>query len=119
MNVKCEIIVRPYDAKSNALPDQLLLSNGRLTNDDEDFNSVIFDLNKFKCNIFKELNNGRADRNKLESQCICSVIFIRESSTNELFHPIWLLLINIVALDFLRSKYIGKFFSIKFKIKLK
>lgn len=113
MNCKCEIIVRPYDLECNALPDQLMLNNGIVNSND----SVIFDLHKFKTNIFKELNssNGKSppDRkklmNKMENQCIETVIFIRESSTNDcLYNPVWLLLINVVALDFLRSKFIGK-----------
>ena len=110
LNGKCEIIVRPYDTKHNALPDKLLLNNGRALSEPSNTPSVIFDLCKFKSNIFKELNNGQADRTRLENQCICTVVFIRESTTNDsgLYNPVWLLLINIVALDFLRSKYIGK-----------
>lgn len=116
VNSKCELIVRPYDPKCNSLPDKLLLSDGVVGggSGSGDFSSpsVIFDLHKFKCNIFKELNS-KTDRTKvkerMENQCINTVIFIRESSTSDcLLNPVWLLLINIVALDFLRSKFIGK-----------
>lgn len=112
INNNCDLIVRPYDKKYNALPNSLLLSDGRVLSNDYSQTSVIFDLHKFKTNIFKELTNGQtADRKRLENQCICTIIFVRESTTNksELFSPVWCLMINIVALDFLRSKYIGKY----------
>lgn len=117
MNGKCELIVRPYDPKCNSLPDKLLLNDGVVSGGDYSAPSVIFDLHKFKCNIFNELNS-KADREKvkerMENQCINTVIFVRESSTSDcLLNPVWLLLINIVALDFLRSKFIGKWCAIQ------
>lgn len=64
----------------------------------------LFDMKKFQTNVYKEMRNSYPDRRKLEMQCISCVAFVREQ-TNILEHPIWVMLINIVALDLLKSKF--------------
>jgi hypothetical protein len=73
---------------------------------------VLFDLKRFKANVahllLKSNAFGPAERTRLERQCACSLIFVREShSQNQIKAPLWLLFINIVALDHLRSAFFG------------
>lgn len=67
------------------------------------YTSQLFDMNKFQANINRELRQAYPDRRRLEMQCLCSITFVRNE--NELLEcPIWVLIINIVAMDMLRSK---------------
>ncbi|XP_054157595.1 uncharacterized protein LOC128955941 [Oppia nitens] len=89
--------------KNNCLADDLVKNNGILMID----KSVkLFDMNKFVDNIQNELKNSYPDRRLLESQCISCVAFVRDCR-NILELPIWIMIINIVALDLLKSKLIA------------
>ena len=63
-------------------------------------------MKKFQQNVTRELKRGYPDRRRLECQCISAVAFVRSSSSSEdlLDSPCWIMLINVVAMDMLKSK---------------
>ena len=61
-------------------------------------------MKKFQQNMNRELKRQYPDRRKLEAQCISAVAFGGEAGTDLLDCPIWVLSINIVAMEMLRSK---------------
>lgn len=63
----------------------------------------LFDMKKFQSNVNRELRRAYPDRRRLECQCLSSIAFVKSES--ELLEcPIWVLIINIVAMDMLKSK---------------
>ncbi|KAF7494497.1 hypothetical protein SSS_06550 [Sarcoptes scabiei] len=63
----------------------------------------LFDMKRFQQNMNRELRRAYPDRRKLENQCICCVGFVKDS--NDLLDlPVWIMIINIVAMDMLKSK---------------
>lgn len=80
----------------------------------------IFDMKKFQANVNRELKLTYPNRRKLENQCICAIVFVKDTS-NLLEASSWILLINIVALDLLKSRlpatmYGGNFSSPEIKM---
>merc|ERR1712223_888110 len=63
----------------------------------------LFDMKKFQQNVNRELKRQYPDRRKLESQCISPISF-GTSSSEILDCPIWIMLINVVALEMLKAK---------------
>jgi len=63
----------------------------------------LFDMKKFQQNVNRELKRQYPDRRKLESQCI-SLVSFGTSSSDILDCPIWVLLVNVVAMEMLRTK---------------
>jgi hypothetical protein len=63
----------------------------------------LFDMKKFQQNVNRELRRAYPDRRRLECQCLSAVAFVK-SETDLLDCPIWVLIINIVAMDMLKSK---------------
>lgn len=63
----------------------------------------LFDMKKFQQNVARELKRAYPDRRKLECQCISSVAFVKNES-DILEQPCWVMLINVVAMDMLKSK---------------
>jgi len=63
----------------------------------------LFDMKKFQQNINRELKRQRPERNKLESQCISTLAFVR-SEMDILDCPIWIMVINIVAMEMLGDR---------------
>ncbi|GIX70494.1 dwarfin sma-2 [Caerostris extrusa] len=63
----------------------------------------MFDMKKFQQHISRELRRAYPDRRKLETQCVCVVGFVKDNS-EVLDMPCWIMIINIVALDMLKSK---------------
>ena len=69
-------------------------------------------MKKFQQNMNRELKRPFPDRHKLESQCISAISFgasknsmnSDNSNGNVLNVPIWLMAINIVAMEMLRTK---------------
>jgi hypothetical protein len=49
------------------------------------------------------MKRGYPDRRRLETQCISAVAFVR-NETELLDSPCWIMLINVVAMDMLKSK---------------
>lgn len=63
----------------------------------------LFDMKKFQQNVNRELKRQYPDRRKLESQCISPISF-GTSSSEILDCPIWVIIINVVAMEMLRTK---------------
>lgn len=63
----------------------------------------LFDMKKFQSNVNKELRRAYPDRRRLECQCLSAIAFVKVEP-DILECPIWILIINIVALDMLKSK---------------
>ncbi|XP_018327886.1 uncharacterized protein LOC108738798 [Agrilus planipennis] len=63
----------------------------------------LFDMKKFHSNVNQELRSAYPDRKKLEFQCLNAVTFVKDSA-DVLDCPVWILVINIVALEMLKSK---------------
>ncbi|XP_023015282.2 expansion [Leptinotarsa decemlineata] len=63
----------------------------------------LFDMKKFQSNVNRELRRAYPDRRRLECQCLSAIAFVKVEP--ELLEcPIWVMIINIVALDMLKSK---------------
>ena len=54
-------------------------------------------------NVSREMKRSRPDRRRLECQCVSSVAFVK-NEPELLDSPIWIMLINVVALEMLRAK---------------
>jgi hypothetical protein len=80
--------------------DALKLSNSALEMDKA---VKIFDMKKFQQNVSKELKRAYPDRRKLEYQCLSALVFVK-NETDILDCPCWVMIINIVAMDMLKSK---------------
>jgi len=96
--------------------DILKLPNGIL-NPDQPYK--VFDMKKFQQNMSRELKRSSPDRLKLENQCISAIAFgnsdpeedegdndnsTKTESDDPLRSPLWILVVNIVAMEMLRSK---------------
>ena len=64
---------------------------------------LLFDMKKFETNMSRELRSAYINRKKLENQCVSCIAFVRDSP-NILELPVYIMMINIVALDLLKSK---------------
>lgn len=63
----------------------------------------LFEMKKYQTNLNRELQRQYPDRRKLEAQCI-SLVSFGTSQSDILDCPIWILVINVVAMEMLRSK---------------
>jgi len=63
----------------------------------------LFDMRKFQQNVNRELKRAYPDRRKLEAQCISAVSFVKNEQ-DILHSPVWIMLINVVALEMLNAK---------------
>lgn len=108
------ILVRRY-SKSNIyvkgtgnLPtDETAIGNEILKSSNQtlEFEKVmkIFDMKKFQSNVNRELSRAYPDRRRLETQCMSVLSFVK-AENDVLDCPIWILIINVVAMDMLKSK---------------
>jgi len=62
----------------------------------------LFDMKKFQQNVNRELKRQYPERLKLETQCI-SIAMVK-SEPEVLDCPVWIMLINVVALEMLKAK---------------
>lgn len=60
-------------------------------------------MKKFESNVNRELGRAYPDRRRLETQCLSAIAFAKNES-DVLECPIWVLIINVVAIDMLKSK---------------
>ncbi|CAG0925338.1 unnamed protein product, partial [Notodromas monacha] len=65
---------------------------------------TLFDVRKFRQNVERELKRAYPDRRKLENQCVSAISFVHGAAGNLLACPVWVLLINMVAMDMLKAK---------------
>ncbi|XP_041975514.1 uncharacterized protein LOC121730509 isoform X2 [Aricia agestis] len=63
----------------------------------------LFDMKKFQSNVNRELRRSYPDRRRLETQCLSAVAFVR-AEPELLDCPVWVLVVNVVAMDMLKSK---------------
>lgn len=63
----------------------------------------LFDMKKFQSNVNRELRRAYPDRRRLETQCLSAVAFVK-SENDILDCPMWVLIVNVVAMDMLKSK---------------
>ncbi|XP_039301260.1 uncharacterized protein LOC111043775 [Nilaparvata lugens] len=63
----------------------------------------VFDMKKFEANLARELRRAYPDRRRLEWQCLSAITFVK-SESELLDCPIWVLIVNVVAMDKLKSK---------------
>lgn len=87
-------------SSSTSVSNEIIRNNGLL-----EYNKAVklFDMKKFQSNMNRELRRAYPDRRKLENQCVCCVAFVKDSS-DLLDLPVWIMIINIVAMDMLKSK---------------
>jgi hypothetical protein len=105
------VSVKNTTEESAVSNDILKLPNGVL-NPDQPYK--VFDMKKFQQNLSRELKRSNPDRLKLESQCISAIAFGADDMDDEdtdglirddpLRCPLWIIVINIVAMEMLRSK---------------
>ncbi|CAO1413228.1 unnamed protein product [Diamesa tonsa] len=63
----------------------------------------VFDMKKFQSNVNRELSRAYPDRRRLETQCLSLIGFVK--AENDLLDcPIWIMIVNVVAMDMLKSK---------------
>lgn len=100
----CDVFIRGYDREANSISKDILDLSGQL----EFEKSVkLFDMKKFQNSISKELRSSYPDRRRLENQCINIIAFVKDAN-DVLNLPVWCMVINIVALDMLKSKIPSK-----------
>lgn len=63
----------------------------------------VFDMKKFQTNISRELRRSYPDRKRLETQCLSAIAFTKNEN-DVLDCPIWILVVNVVAMDMLKTK---------------
>lgn len=101
---KCNIFANPNTLKTT---DSYIADKSNcLTMSQIEFDKSVklFDMKKFQSDVYREMRNSYPDRRKLESQCISCIAFVKEDN-NILEHPVWVMLINIVAMDMLKAKF--------------
>lgn len=97
---KSNVYVKNTTEENSISNDILKLPNGAL---EPEKPAKLFDMKKFQQNVSRELKRAYPDRRKLECQCICSIAFVK-NEIDVLDSPCWIMLINIVAMDMLKSK---------------
>jgi len=97
---KGNIYVKNTAEETAVSNDILKLPNGLL---DMDKPFKLFDMKKFQQNVNREMKRQFPERNKLETQCISTIAFVKNEG-EVLDSPIWIMLINIVALEMLGAK---------------
>lgn len=60
-------------------------------------------MKKFQANVNRELSRSYPDRRRLETQCLSIIGFVK-SESDILECPIWVMIVNVVAMDMLKSK---------------
>ncbi|XP_023328397.1 uncharacterized protein LOC111701371 [Eurytemora carolleeae] len=97
---KSQVYARQTGDESALSNDILKLNNGLLEHDKP---FKLFEMKKYQNNLNRELKRQYPDRRKLEAQCI-SLVSFGTSQSDILDSPIWILVINVVAMEMLRSK---------------
>lgn len=96
----CDVFIRGWEKDNNSLSEEITELNGQL---ELEKSVSLFDMKKFQGSVNRELKSAYPNRRKLENQCMCAIVFVKDS-TSLLDVPSWVLLINIVALDLLKSR---------------
>ena len=94
------IRVQGMNSQTSCVGKEIVEAKGRL-----EYNKAmkLFDISIFKNNIAQELRETYPERRKLEAQCISCITFVKD--VNELLDNCsWIMIINIVALELLKSR---------------
>lgn len=97
---KSNIYVKNTLEENSVSNDILKLPNGLL---EQEKPFKLFDMKKFQQNVNRELKRQYPERHKLETQCISTLSLVRNEQ-EVLDSPIWVMLINVVALEMLKAK---------------
>jgi len=97
---KASVYVKNTIEENAVSNDILKLPNG-LLEPEKPFK--LFDMKKFQQNVNREMKRAYPDRRKLECQCISTIAFLK-NEPELLDSPIWVMLINVVALEMLKAK---------------
>ena len=111
----CDVFIRGWEKDNNSLSDEITELNGEL---ELEKSVSLFDMKKFQASVNRELKSAYPNRRKLENQCMCAIVFVKDS-TSLLDVPSWVLLINIVALDLLKSRLPAMTYSRNFESPVK
>ncbi|GFY41527.1 MH2 domain-containing protein [Trichonephila inaurata madagascariensis] len=97
---KSNVYVKEIKSEENSIASDIIMAGGLLEMEKP---VKLFDMKKFTANVNGEIRKTYPDRRKLESQCISAFSFVKDCP--ELLDcPCWVMVINVVALDMLRSK---------------
>lgn len=89
------------EPQQSCISDELIKSRGRVACGKT---YKLFEMKKFLANVSCEMLNAYPDRRKLATQCISVIAFSKSRSSCELLQqPVWIMVINIVALEMLKS----------------
>ncbi|XP_015516432.1 uncharacterized protein LOC107221813 isoform X1 [Neodiprion lecontei] len=98
---KSNVYVKCTNQEDNAIgPEILRNSQGALEHEKP---GKIFDTNKYQTNLSRETRRAYPDRRRLETQCLSAIVFVR-TEADLLQCPVWVLIVNVVGLDMLKSK---------------
>ncbi|XP_066246561.1 uncharacterized protein [Euwallacea similis] len=64
---------------------------------------TLFDMKKFQVNVNNELKRAYPNRRRLENQCLSAIAFVKNEQ-DVLKSPLWMLVVNLVAIDMLKSQ---------------
>ncbi|XP_054164778.1 uncharacterized protein LOC128962429 [Oppia nitens] len=99
---RCSIFIKSFQNEFNesSVSNEIIKNNGLLELEKP---YLLFDMSKFNNNVTRELRSAYPNRKKLENQCLLCIAFVR-NTPNILDLPVYVMIINIVALDLLKSK---------------
>ncbi|XP_011301150.1 uncharacterized protein exp [Fopius arisanus] len=98
---KSNVYIKTTHPEDNAVGAEILRnSQGALEHEKP---GKLFDTNKYKMNLFRETRRAYPDRKRLEKQCLSAIVFVR-TEADLLQCPVWVLIVNVVGLDMLKSK---------------
>ncbi|CAD7014981.1 unnamed protein product [Ceratitis capitata] len=63
----------------------------------------LFDMRKYTTNINREFSRSYPESRRLERQCLSAISLVK-SNNNLINNPLWILVINIVAIDMLKNR---------------
>lgn len=67
------------------------------------FCQQLFDMRKFTTNINREFGRSYPESSRLERQCLSAISLVK-SNNNLINCPLWILVINVVAVDMLKNR---------------
>lgn len=104
VSTKCKIFTKntsPGGSEETSIGSEVLKSPNNSLEPDKPYK--LFDMTKFSQNVTRELQRAYPDRRRLECQCLSTIIFVKNEK--EILNcPCWVMIINVVALDMLKSK---------------
>ncbi|XP_026470415.1 uncharacterized protein LOC113374655 [Ctenocephalides felis] len=102
------ILVRRY-SKSNVYIKSCSVQNGSEAEPaaiplEPDKIVKLFDMKRFEQSVSRELRRSYPDRRRLETACLSTLAFVLAPPPDQLATPLWVLVVNVVAMDMLKTK---------------